>query len=201
MADYKVVDAEKLNSDLSAVANSIRAKAETNGDLIFPDGFISAVEGFQKGIIPTGTKNITTNGTHDVTEFASALVNVPTKHFATGVVTNVSSGGAMSVTGIKDAVTGEAFTPTGVACFICTTTKQNYTGGGSTPSIILFYKDFNINDGVGHAAFTPAYTARINPDVPRDYLTVGGNSFTYKAAKGTMYGIMAAERWRWVAWA
>ena len=47
MADYKVVDAEKLNADLSGVANAIRAKAETSGGLVFPEGFISAVEGIQ----------------------------------------------------------------------------------------------------------------------------------------------------------
>lgn len=64
-------------SNLSDVADAIRAKAETSGGLVFPDGFISAVEGIQKGIIPTGTKSITTNGPHDVTEFASAWVDVP----------------------------------------------------------------------------------------------------------------------------
>ena len=53
MADYKVVDAEKLNSDLSAVAESIRAKG-ANGDLIFPDGFISAVANISTGITPIG---------------------------------------------------------------------------------------------------------------------------------------------------
>lgn len=68
-------------SNLSAVAKAIREQADPNGGLlIFPDGFISAVEGIQKGITPTGTKNITTNGSHDVTEFASALVNVPLQH-------------------------------------------------------------------------------------------------------------------------
>ena len=76
MADYKVVDAEKLNADLSGLAKAIHTKAETSGGLVFPEGFISAVNGIQKGIIPTGTKNITQNGPFDVTEFAEALVNV-----------------------------------------------------------------------------------------------------------------------------
>ena len=77
MAVYKVVDTEKLNADLSDVANAIRTKAETSGGLVFPEGFMSAVNGIQKGIIPTDTKNITQNGSFDVTAFAEALVNVP----------------------------------------------------------------------------------------------------------------------------
>ena len=80
MADYQVVDAEKLNSDLSAVANSIRAQAEINDGLLllFPDGFISAVEGIKKGIIPTEIINITQNVSNmDITMGKLLNVNVP----------------------------------------------------------------------------------------------------------------------------
>ena len=44
MADYKVVDSEKLDDDLSAVADSIKAKTGKNEPLIFPEGFTSAID-------------------------------------------------------------------------------------------------------------------------------------------------------------
>lgn len=40
------------------------------------DGFSSVTVNVPTGITPTGTKTITTNGTHDVTNYASANVNV-----------------------------------------------------------------------------------------------------------------------------
>ena len=49
MATYKVVDTDKLDSDLSAVANSIRAKTGTSDSMAFPDGFISAVDAIYAG--------------------------------------------------------------------------------------------------------------------------------------------------------
>lgn len=44
MADYKVVDAEKLDADLASVADAIRKKAGTTEKMEFPSGFESAVE-------------------------------------------------------------------------------------------------------------------------------------------------------------
>ena len=49
MANYKVVDADRLDADLASVADSIRAKAGTADQMAFPDGFKSAVEGIQAG--------------------------------------------------------------------------------------------------------------------------------------------------------
>ena len=56
--------------DLTAIANKIRTKGGTSSSLEFPTGFENAVDAIQTGITPTGTKNINTNGTHDVTNYA-----------------------------------------------------------------------------------------------------------------------------------
>lgn len=58
MANYKVVDADRLNADLASVADSIRAKAGTTDQMAFPDGFKSAVEGIQTGgtVIPDNAR-------------------------------------------------------------------------------------------------------------------------------------------------
>lgn len=41
--------------------------------------------------VPTGTKNITSNGTHDVTEFANVLVQVPTDGSGTSLETQTAT--------------------------------------------------------------------------------------------------------------
>ena len=49
MADYKIVNAEQLDADLTAVANAIRKRSGTTAKMEFPAGFEEAVES-----IPTG---------------------------------------------------------------------------------------------------------------------------------------------------
>lgn len=49
MAIDKLVDSSQLDTDLTAVADAIRAKGGTSGQLTFPAGFVSAVQA-----IPTG---------------------------------------------------------------------------------------------------------------------------------------------------
>ena len=49
MADYKVIDAEKLDADLTTVADAIRAKGGTTEQLEFPLGMKQAVEAIQSG--------------------------------------------------------------------------------------------------------------------------------------------------------
>jgi hypothetical protein len=68
-------------SSLTSVADAIRDKCETTSQLVFPDGFVSAIGSIVKGgggITPVGTIQITQNGSYDVTTYASANVNVPT---------------------------------------------------------------------------------------------------------------------------
>lgn len=72
-----------LTSLFAAIANSLRAK--TGGtEKIIADNFPSAIDALSIGITPTGEKSITTNGTYDVTEYASAEVNVPVGTTPTG---------------------------------------------------------------------------------------------------------------------
>ena len=87
LTQLALVDSAQLESDLSDVADAIRAKSGGSGTLAFPAGFISEIGNIQTGITPTGTKqiSITENGTttEDVTNYASAEITV-----------NVQSGGS-----------------------------------------------------------------------------------------------------------
>lgn len=72
----KLVDDTQLDSGLTSIANAIRAKGGTSASLAFPGGFVSAVGNIPTGITPTGTIGITSNGNTDVTNYATASVNV-----------------------------------------------------------------------------------------------------------------------------
>lgn len=69
--DYKVTDTELTN-----VANAIRAKGGTSEPLTWDSGFTSAINNIPTGITPSGTYPITNNGSYDVTNYANAEVNV-----------------------------------------------------------------------------------------------------------------------------
>lgn len=67
--------ANNLNSVLQDTADAIRTK--TSGtDEICPRDFADEIDSIETGITPTGTINITSNGTHDVANYASASVSV-----------------------------------------------------------------------------------------------------------------------------
>ena len=69
MANYKFVDVDQLEDDLTIVANSIRSKSGKSGVMAFPGGFKSAVEGISTGITvqrKSGTFTTNTSGTATV---------------------------------------------------------------------------------------------------------------------------------------
>lgn len=97
---YKVTDAE-----LTSIANAIRTKGGTSSDLVYPDGFISAISNIPSGGGSTLiTKSITENGTYNASSdsadgYSSVTVNVAASasKMVTGTFTG-DSAGALAVT-------------------------------------------------------------------------------------------------------
>lgn len=70
------VDSVQLNNGLSAICNAIRAKNGGTEHLTFPSEIADAIAAIETGITPSGSISISDNGTYDVTDKASAVVNV-----------------------------------------------------------------------------------------------------------------------------
>ena len=71
--NYKIVDADLLDADLTRVADAIREKGGTSDTLNFPDGFVSAVEAIEAG--GGSPFELTDDGEGNVTIKNAALVN------------------------------------------------------------------------------------------------------------------------------
>lgn len=83
---------------LADIADAIRAKLESE-DTYMPGEMAEAIMEIETGIIPTGTKQIAANGTHDVTQYASANVQVPNTYVAADEGKVVSNGALVAQTG------------------------------------------------------------------------------------------------------
>lgn len=86
MANYKFVDADQLDSDLSSIANAIRKKGGTSASMSFPNGFSSAINA-----ISTGVTVQRKSGTFTTNRSGEATVNCgfkPDAVFFTGTIQN-----------------------------------------------------------------------------------------------------------------
>lgn len=83
MAVDKLVDSTQLNADLTSVANAIRTKGGTSAQLVFPSGFVNAINNIPtggggytaveiaNGTVPSGAV-VVDLGTSDMSQFAFA---------------------------------------------------------------------------------------------------------------------------------
>ena len=84
-------------SDLTGIGGAIREQLNVS-TTYKPSQMSAAIRSIQIGITPTGTKQITENGTYDVTNYASAIVSVPgsggSKNILGGTTDPINSDGA-----------------------------------------------------------------------------------------------------------
>lgn len=120
------------------ITKSITANGTYNASSDNADGYSSVNVNVPTGITPTGTRTITANGTYDVTNYASADVNV--------------SGGASSKYGATvDSFLGDV-DANGVLQPVTAQTNLVFTGVEYVPSYALYYR-FYKNSGITSVSF------------------------------------------------
>lgn len=105
MANYRVTDAE-----LTTIASAIRTKGGTSASLVFPSGFVSAIQDISGGgSAVLGSKSITANGTYNASSdsldgYSQVVVDVPQEGITPSGSISISANGTYDVSSYANAV-------------------------------------------------------------------------------------------------
>lgn len=157
MSNYKIIDADQLETDLGAVADAIRAKGGTTAKLSFPEGFEAAVEaisGAAPEVVAQATPSITVSSSGLVTAtvtqtegFVEGGTTTATKQLSTRAGTTITPGtspklaassnvyttGTVYVQGDADLVAGNI--KSGVSIFGVTGTYTGSSGSSDSTDV------------------------------------------------------------------
>lgn len=112
MSDYLVTD-----TDLTSVANAIRTKGGTSGELSFPTEFVSAIQNIPTGITPTGTLAVSTSGygttQHRVASYEYVSISTPQASITPDLDKYIDTNGHSASLSTKAVVTTAGWVNTG----------------------------------------------------------------------------------------